>query len=266
MNYNRFSNYFGLVAHYEFARPIQSLINRFYVSKFEIDLSEFEVPEGGFASLNALFTRRLKTPRELGEGFVSPSDGLVLACGKGSNNTALSVKNYEYDARELLGRALGGEELKGEFDYLNIYLSPSDYHHYHAPSNLSVESAAYVKGELFSVAPSWLARVPNLYPRNERVILRTCLENGKLLWIVFVGAWNVGKIKIDFEPRIDTNAAKGDALYEYSNLKLKKGEHLGNFELGSTIVLISEPGALNYRADLNGAKIKFGENLGEIQI
>ncbi len=264
MNYNRFSNYFGLVAHYKFAGPLQSLINRFYLWKFDINLSEFEVPKGGFASLNELFTRRLKAPRKLDKGFISPSDGLILDCGEGMSDTALSIKNYEYDVRELLGGTLNKDELKSEFDYLNIYLSPSDYHHYHAPADLVVESAAYVKGELFSVAPNWLARIPNLYARNERVVLRTRLENGKILWIVFVGAWNVGKIKIDFEPRIDTNAANGDALYEYSNLKLEKGEHLGNFELGSTIVLISEPKALSYHTNLSGAKINFGENLGEI--
>lgn len=261
MNYNRFSNYFGLFASHEFARPIQRFLNSIYVWIFRINMSDFEVPSDGFKSLNALFTRILRQERELNGDFISPSDGEILSFGSGSDFTALSVKNHDYSVRELLANSLKNE-LNGEFDYANIYLSPRDYHHFHAPCDLCIESCEYVRGELFSVAKSWLKRIPNLYAKNERVILKTRIKGNKLLWIVFVGALNVGKIRLDFEPRIQTNAKNGNALYKYENLNLKKGEHIGNFELGSTIVLICEKDLLEFTCK-NG-KINFGEQLARL--
>ena len=79
------------------------------------------------------------------------------------------------------------------------------------------------------------------------MVLKARLANNKLIWMVFVGALNVGKMKFDFEPRVSTNSNLSPAFYNYNNLSLKKGEHIGNFELGSTIVIISQNGAINYQ-------------------
>lgn len=246
MDYNKFSNYFGLIAHYKFPKLLQNAINNWYVKKFQIDMSEFN-PISSYDSLNALFTRGLNYPRTLGDGFVSPSDGLCLECQKGDNLKAYSIKSKSYSIDELLGKSLKKGELDGEFDYLNIYLSPRDYHHYHAPCDMEIISLNYTPGTLFSVAKSALLKHDNLYARNERVVLKARLANDKLIWIVFVGALNVGKMKFDFEPRVSTNSNLSPAFYNYNNLSLKKGEHIGNFELGSTIVIISQNGAINYQ-------------------
>ncbi|MEE3743752.1 phosphatidylserine decarboxylase [Campylobacter porcelli] len=245
MDYNKFSNYFGLVAHYKFPKWLQNAINSWYVKKFKIDMSEFN-PINSYDSLNALFTRKLQAPRPLGDGFVSPSDGLCLECTKGNNLKAYSIKSKEYKIDELLDKSLEDGELDGEFDYLNIYLSPRDYHHYHAPCDMDILSLNYTPGTLFSVAKSALLKHDNLYALNERVVLKARLKNGKLIWMVFVGALNVGKMKFDFEPRIQTNSNLTKALYKYDNLSLKKGEHIGNFDLGSTIVIITQNNAINY--------------------
>lgn len=263
MNYNAFSNYFGLIANKQFPKFFQNFLNQAYVKIFGINLDEFEVPEGGFENLNELFTRKLKFDRFLSDGFISPSDGKILECGVGNKFTAMSLKNCEYKIDELLGASLDENELLGEFDYANIYLSPKDYHHYHAPCDLKILSSEYIKGDLFSVSPKTLLKRQNLYAKNERVILKAVLPNQKLLWLVFVGALNVGKMKFVFDKKIQTNANLGNAFYEYGNLSVKKGERLGNFELGSTIVLISQKGGLKYE-NIANQPIKFGSNLAQI--
>lgn len=262
MDYNKFSNYFGLVAKYRFPKWLQNIINSWYVKHFKIDMSEFN-PVNSYKSLNELFTRSLNSPRELEDGFVSPSDGLCLECLKGNNLRAYSIKSKEYSVDELLGSSLDNGELDGEFDYINIYLSPRDYHHYHAPCDMEILSLCYTPGTLFSVAKSALLKHDNLYARNERVTLKVKLNNGKLAWIVFVGALNVGKMKFDFEPRIKTNSNLAPAFYEYNNLNLKKGQHIGNFELGSTIVIISQNGAINYKIKKD-EPLKQGQSIADL--
>ncbi len=262
--YNFISMIFGIIASWNMPSVLQNAVNSWYVSHFKIDLSEYEFKTPRqYKSLNALFTRRLAQEREMGSGFVSPSDGRTLEVGRGELTKAYSIKGREYDVAELLGEGAKAGELGEGFDYLNIYLSPSDYHHYHAPCDLKVESMHYFKGNLYSVAPKVLLKVENLYPKNERVVLRGRLKSGKLVWLVFVGATNVGKMRFDFEPRIETNAKNGDASYTYDDIFLKKGEHIGNFELGSTIVVISQKDALSYSVE-SDKKVKFGESIGVV--
>ena len=148
--------------------------------------------------------------------------------------------------------------------YANIYLSPRDYHHYHAPCDLSVLQALYIPADLYSVAKKFLLKIPNLYAKNERVILKCKMPGGGILWMVFVGALNVGKMKFDFDTRIQTNAcaSRSEALYEYENLNFKKGDHLGNFELGSTIVLVAQSEFLKFETPTD-TSVKFGQKIAE---
>ena len=162
--------------------------------------------------------------------------------------------------------AQDGENTKGvNLSYANIYLSPRDYHHYHAPCDLSVLQALYIPADLYSVAKKFLLKIPNLYAKNERVILKCKMRNGGIFWMVFVGALNVGKMRFDFDTRIQTNACanRAEALYEYENLNFKKGDHLGNFELGSTIVLVAQSEFLKFSVSSETA-VKFSQKIGEL--
>jgi len=237
------SRIFGFVAAVRFPRFLQTFINEKYVSGFKIDMSEFKQP-GEYESLTALFTRELQRPRDFDvspQAFISPSDGTCLELGVSKELKAISVKGHEYGIAELLGDSMERRERDAELEYVNIYLSPRDYHRYHAPCDMRIVSALYVPGELYSVAVSALLKVPNL-----------------------VGALNVGKMKFDFDARIQTNACAGNvALYEYENLSAKKGEQLGMFELGSTILILSEQGAVKF--DLAAEqKLKYGDKIGTI--
>ena len=319
------SRIFGAIAAVKFPKFIQNFINRKYVEFFKIDMSEFDPPQS-YASLNALFTRRLLRPREIAAdelAFISPSDGVIFESGTCADMRAFSVKGCEYSLSELLGRtftasesggavknlddaadaaqakiisdesgatyvasgvqaeiygdensvsremsvigAQGGENTRGvNLSYANIYLSPRDYHHYHAPCDLSVTEALYIPADLYSVAKKFLLKIPNLYAKNERVILKCKMRNGGILWMVFVGALNVGKMRFDFDTRIQTNAcaSRSEALYEYENLNFKKGDHLGNFELGSTIVLVAQSEFLKFETPTD-TSVKFGQKIAE---
>ena len=319
------SRIFGVIAAVKFPKFIQNFINRKYVEFFKIDMSEFDPPQS-YASLNALFTRRLLRPREIAAdetAFISPSDGVIFESGCCANLRAFSVKGCEYNLSELLGRtftasesggavknlddaadaaqakiisdesgatyaasgvqaeiysdessvsretsaedAQGGENTSGvNLSYANIYLSPRDYHHYHAPCDLSVLQALYIPADLYSVAKKFLLKIPNLYAKNERVILKCKMCNGGILWMVFVGALNVGKMRFDFDTRIQTNACanREGALYEYENLSFKKGDHPGNFELGSTIVLVAQSEFLKFETPTD-TSVKFGQKIAE---
>lgn len=251
---------FGAFSSFKFPQGIQNIINKSYAGYFNIDFSEHE-PATSYASLKELFTRELKKPREIKAGFISPSDGKIIYCGKGFEGQAFSIKHHSYDVLELLGSTCDKAELKEGFDYASIYLSPRDYHHFHAPCDFCATKIEYINGALYSVSPRLLAIIDNLYAKNERVIMRCELENGKLFWLVFVAAINVGKIRIEKEPRIQTNARLGSTSYD-SQINYKKAEHIGCFELGSTVVIISQKNALNFTIQ-NNQNVKFAQKIAD---
>lgn len=255
---NFISCVFGKIASYKFPKFIQNFINKSYVNYFKIDLSEFK-DYTQYSSLNELFTRSLVKKRKISSSsLISPSDGVVFQTGLSSEFKAFSIKGACYNIKELLD-----EDIEDELKYINIYLSPKDYHHYHSPCNLEILEAKYIPAKLYSVAKKPLLKITNLYVKNERVILKTKLENSKILWIVFVGALNVGKMKFDFDKNIQTNAKNSKNIYRYENLYVKKGQHLGNFEMGSTIVMLGGKDVVKFSIK-NGENIKFAQDIGDV--
>lgn len=261
---NFISYIFGILAHLKLPKSLQTAINQKYIDFFGIDMSEFQ-KASDYENLSALFTRRFITPRILPNEpnlVISPCDGVIFQSGLSDDEKAFSIKGKEYDIKELLGDAYD----KSEFEYMNFYLSPRDYHHYHAPCDMQILESFYIPAKLFSVAKKYLIKIPNLYAKNERVVLKCRLKNNKLIWLVFVGALNVGKIHFDFDPQINTNSFKKEKFNKkYENLFVNLGDHLGNFDLGSTVVLIAQKSALelDFAEEKN---IKFAQILGKIKI
>lgn len=263
---NEISRLFGKIAGVKFPKWLQGKINEAYVKHFDIDMSEF-APAREYESLNALFTREFKKARTLENGFISPCDSQVFECGKAfeadKEQLAFSVKGYTYSINELLRGAYEKKELAKGCEYANLYLSPKDYHRYHAPYDAQILSATYTGGRLFSVNAKHLKRVPNLYTQNERVVLK-CKSGVFLFWLVFVGAQNVGKMRFAFDESIQTNASNAQNFTrEYDKLFVKKGEELGNFELGSTIIIIAQKGFVKFGIKA-GEHIKFAQHIGEL--
>jgi len=260
------SHLFGIFASKEFPSTLQRMINKAYVILMKVDLQEFE--EASFyKSLNKLFTRRFKTRRLFNihkQTFISPCDSIISAYGTIEHSTALQIKGFHYNISRLLGDYISKEsknKLEGG-DFINFYLSPRDYHRYHAPIDMRITKAVHIPGKLYPVNFTWLRKIDNLFIENERVVLECYTKEDKLFYMIFVGALNVGKIAFTFDASIQTNARTDlQRYYHYDNLSLTKGEELGHFEMGSTIVMLFEKELIDF--DLGHVhNVKFGQPIG----
>ena len=263
------SQTFGKFASKEFPRWFQNIVNNSYVKLMGLDMSEFHAPSS-YKSLNALFTRHLREPRHFsldGSDFISPCDSLITDFGKVVDNYALQIKGMRYKVDELLGEHFSAEEkavVEGG-DFINFYLSPKDYHRYHIPTNCKVLKAVHIPGKFYPVNIPSLKKRLNLFIENERVVIECQTTEGKKFFMVLVSALNVGVMKVSFEPRIQTNAdATTPQVYEFENLYLNKGDDFGCFEMGSTIVIVSQKEMFKeINLSLN-QKVSFGQTIATI--
>lgn len=261
------SQLFGSFASREFSPKIQGFINRSYVRLMHLDMSLFEDPEH-YPSLNALFTRSFKlTPKQpIEEGeIISPCDALVTEVGTVHECMAMQIKGMTYDLAALLSGRYAKDLPKLEGGaYINLYLSPRDYHRYHMPFDLEVLSLLHIPGKLYPVNMPLLRHKLNLFVENERVILECRDGQGAKHYIVLVGALNVGKMVVTFEPRLKTNTkSRTRSYYAYEEpVGLQIGELFGWFEMGSTILIFSQAESLSYHVPV-GKKVSFGEPVGK---
>ncbi len=260
------SNIFGKFASYQFPKFIQNIINITYVKLMGLDMSEFDNPTN-YKSLNALFTRELKKPREIDRDkrvLISPVDALVTDFGKIVEEKAYQIKGMEYSICKLFGEYhhKAVKYLEGGC-FVNLYLSPKDYHRYHSPDRLKIKSITHIVGKLYPVNFPLLRNKKELFIENERVIIECRDENKNRFIMVLVGALNVGKMVITFEKNIQTNISTNESKhYKYKDLWLDKGELFGWFEMGSTILLFSQKDVIKYNLNIN-QKVKFAEPIGE---
>lgn len=270
---NRLSLLFGRFANYAFPRFFQRIINAVYVRIFHIDLSDFATADT-YPTLNALFTRALVKSRAFDtnpNALISPSDSLIMEQGRifveDSTQKALQIKGMSYPIDEFLGESrcvLNALDSASPLSFVNLYLSPSDYHHYHAPCDMRILEARYFGGVLLPVNPPSLRKNHHLFIQNERVVLVAEDLRGKRLYYVAVGALNVGKMIFHFEPKIHTNATpNAREIYTYTTpIEIKKGKELGTFMMGSTIVLIAQGVHLQAQS---GAKVAQGDTIALLE-
>lgn len=270
---NRLSALFGKFANYAFPSFFQRIINSVYVRIFRIDLSEF-APAHTYPTLNALFTRSLRCVRDFDKNpniLISPSDSAIMEQGRifmgDSRLSALQIKGMSYPIDEFLGenkQNLNALDSASPLSFINLYLSPSDYHHYHAPCDMQILQARYFGGVLLPVNPPSLKKNQHLFIQNERVVLVAEDLRAQRLYFVAIGALNVGKMIFHFEPKIQTNATPNARItYTYSSpIKVAKGEELGTFMMGSTIVLIGQGINLHLQAS---TKVAQGDSLASLE-
>ena len=262
---NLLSQYFGKFAKKEFPRPIQEFINGAYTKFMKLDLKEFKNSKH-YKSLNELFTRDLIIKRDIDiskDIFISPTDSLITECGKLKNDTALQIKGMEYSVEELLTYYCRDNFSKVENgDFMNFYLSPKDYHRYHSPVDFKLKKLIHVPGKLYPVNLKYLNKEVELFVQNERVVLE-CEKDGKIFYMVFVGALNVGQMVFEFEPRVETNKdTKEIKVYTYENIEISKADCLGYFKMGSTVVMIWEKDFVVLE-DLLNKNVKFGQKIAK---
>ncbi len=238
-----------------------------------VDLSEVDRPISSFATLQEFFTRPLRegarpvdaAPRSV----VAPCDGMWGASGRVSRGRIGQVKGRTYTAAALLGDAALAAQYEGG-SYATFYLAPRDYHRFHTPCALRVESVDHIPGTLWPVNRAGLEGIVNLFARNERLVahcsIPTASGSGSLC-MVAVGAVMVGKIRLSFDD-LTTNVpiepgAKRRRRYE-PPVSLDKGAEWGWFEFGSSIVVLASPGTLLLDERAPGTRLRLGEKIGEL--
>lgn len=266
---NKISQYFYKFASCEFPKPIQNFINNSYVNILGLDMSEFEDPKS-YKTLNALFTRALVKERKFDESssnFICVADSYVSAQGKIVDDIALQIKGMQYSIERLFTPYIEKSNIDRikDGDFMNFYLSPKDYHRYHSPYSAKVTKLIYVPGKLYPVNFTYLNKQDELFVENERVILECITSENKLFYMAYIGALNVGKMVFDFEPRIATNeGAREIEVIEYENLFIKKGECLGHFKMGSTVLVFWEKDMVELE-NLLDTKVRFTDIIANLK-
>ncbi len=262
------SSGFGVFASKAFPTPVQKVINHGYVKLMGLDMTEFQNPSE-YPTLNKLFTRSFVAPRAITDDekvMISPADALVTDFGPIVDGKAYQIKGMEYDIAELFGEyhQTAAKAVEGG-EFINFYLSPKDYHRYHAPDTLTIKSLTHIPGKLYPVNFPLLRNKKELFIENERVIIECKDQQDRTFVMVLVGALNVGKMIVTFEENIKTNSdIREPQHYSYENVTLDKGELFGWFEMGSTILLFSQKDTFLPEVAIN-QKVKFTEPIGKIQ-
>lgn len=218
-----FSRLFGFIARVKSPRVFSAIVRYIFCSLYTIDLSQCKIKSSReFDCLSSLFNRELEDyALKPDSGLISPASGVLRSAGKIHSST-YNVKGINYQLNTLLSN----EELFARFQegsYLNVYLSPRDYHNVHSPFSGSIKSIKYISGKLFPVSDFLLATKKDIYALNERVLVELQSENEQYL-IVMVAAFNVGDIKVLKQIGENINA----------------GEMLGQFCLGSSVLIFSQ--------------------------
>lgn len=261
------SQAFGKLASKAHSPKVQNIINAAYVRMMGLDMSEFDAPQS-YPTLNALFTRRFKRMRPFSADpadMISPCDSLITECGTIHNDLALQIKGMSYSVDDVLGGFISDEAKEAVHDglFVNFYLSPRDYHRYHAPLDMQVLSAVHIPGKLYPVNIPSLKKQVDLFVENERVVLECLSSAGKRFFLILVGALNVGKMEVSFEPRIQTNTVLEPSRYGYENLYLKKGEDFGCFQMGSTIIMLCEKEMLELKVSAS-ENVRFAQTIARV--
>lgn len=243
-----------------------------FVRRFRPDMSEAAQPDAlGYASFNEFFTRGLRAGvRPVDSNaqiLVSPVDGTVSQIGTLDGSRILQAKGHDYTLEALLAASPGTswpEKFRGGH-FATLYLAPYNYHRIHMPITGTLRAAWYVPGRLFSVNAATAASVPNLFARNERVV---CIfEDGPALFaMVLVGALFVGSMSTVWHGDIRRPRQRTDLPVSSSRASLHKGEEMGRFNMGSTVILLTPAGFADWLPELTaGSRIRMGEALARIR-
>jgi len=249
-------------------RPwLKNLLIAGFCRIFDIDLDEAEIPERtAYPSFNSFFTRRLKAgarPVAAAEDAVaSPADGRLTEFGLIEDDRLLQAKGRYYTVDALLAESPGLVEPFRGGSFLTVYLAPHNYHRIHAPVAGRLERERYVPGRRFSVNAATAASIDGLYCRNERVALWLATPIGHCV-VVMVGALNVASLSTCLSGEIPSGT--GRLVSPASAPAIGRGEELGQFNLGSTVVMLFPRGTVEWLAGLKaGQPLRMGEALGRV--
>lgn len=248
------------------AGPLATPCIRFFVRRYGVNLLEAaQAKPRAYPSFSAFFTRALRDGIRPQPGdpaaLASPVDGVVSACGAIEGDTLIQAKGIGYAARALLGDEESAERYRNG-SFLTLYLRPHDYHRIHAPLAGDLRSIRHIPGRLWPVRPWAVEEVPGLFTRNERLVLEFDSEAGAYA-LAMVGALMVGGL----ETVVTGPIRRGRLEPRLWNLedaprRFARGEEIGRFNFGSTVILLLPPGGPALDAGLApGMEIRLGQSL-----
>jgi len=249
------------------------LVIPLFISRFKVNMDEAKDPEWrNYPSFNQFFTRELREDARnittADKSIASPVDGAISQLGKINNELIFQAKGHAYSLLQLLG---GREDLSKTFKngrFNTIYLSPKDYHRIHMPLTGTLKEMIHVPGQLFSVNPTTVENVPALFARNERVICLFNTESGPMVMIL-VGAIFVASIETVWHGEVTPPTKKNiqSWTYEDKSILINKGEEMGRFNMGSTVILLYANKNMEWKKEFQAeSKVQLGEIIGEIKI
>ena len=259
----------GWVASPERGWVTTEIIRRF-VRKYGVNMDEaLDSNIASYASFNDFFTRALKPgARPLATSdLISPVDGAISQFGPISGDQIFQAKGHRYSTAALVG---GDAALAAQFNngsFATLYLSPKDYHRIHMPCDGRLTQMIYVPGDLFSVNPTTARGVPGLFARNERVVCVFESAHGPFV-LVLVGATIVGSMATVWHGLVSPPRLPDVRTWNYADRKveLKRGDEMGRFLLGSTVVMLFPEAPLVFNPVWTPTRaIRFGEAMANYQ-
>lgn len=252
------------------SRFVKATFLRIFLGAYRVDMAEALQPDPfAYRSFNDFFTRALRPgARPIAEdplAIVSPVDGTISQCGELQDESILQAKGHRYSLRELLG---GDEEAVAAYrggSFACIYLAPHNYHRVHMPCAGTARASLYVRGELFSVNAATARAVPRVFARNERLICDFDTPLGRVA-VILVGALFVGSIEtvhcgeVNPPPR---RCRRALALPAGIGREFARGEELGRFNMGSTVVLLFQRDRMAWESTLGPeSTVQLGRVIG----
>lgn len=253
--------------------PLKNVLIRSFIRLFHVDMSSAEEPDAGqYPDFNSFFTRALDSnvrPVDARpDTVVCPVDGRISQLGHIRSGHLLQAKGIKYTALELLGNDPDAALRFSKGAYITLYLAPGDYHRVHMPLEGGLEKMSYVPGKLFSVNAATTANVDQLFTRNERIINLFSTGHGRMA-VILVGAIFVGSMETVWAGQVTPAADRSPSTWTYDHLRepisLDKGDEMGRFNMGSTVILLFEKERVEWLETLKpGDRVQMGERIGTL--
>lgn len=247
---------------------IKNFLINYFIKRYPVKMQEaIEQDPFAYACYNDFFTRKLKPScRPIASqetAIVSPADGCIAQLGSIQETAILQAKQHEFCLHALLGGQQGLTDIFTNGEFATIYLAPKDYHRVHMPLAGTLRQMLYIPGKLYSVGTFAADNIPGLFAKNERVVSIFETPHGPMA-VILVGAMIVGSIETVWAGTITPPHSQMLKLYEYPPKKvvLNKGDELGRFKLGSTVIVLFPKGVVKWTLPAD-TDVRFGQTIGE---
>ncbi len=247
----------------------KNLTIKWFIKQFNVDMNlAIESNPEAYKDFNSFFTRSLLSDARplCKQGLCCPVDGTISQIGRIDDETIIQAKNHHYNLTALLGGSATLANYFRDGHFCCIYLSPRDYHRIHMPIDGNLREMTYVPGKLFSVNTYTAETVPSLFAINERVLNVFDTESGPMA-LIQVGAINVGSMETVWHGMVTPPYGKEITTWRYDEqtIELQRGDEMGRFNMGSTVILLFEKDAIEWDKNITTTStVQMGQCLSKI--